>query len=247
MQPQMNLPKNLLVRAALVYVTAFILTIPIWWFALPKKNLIASNLFCAAVNSIFVQHLGYVWFTVAYVGHCFNFADASDVVPKRNVIRQLFKYSLNTGCWFLVNFWFLGPLLVERLNVATGGHCASKDLKPVSLGMQQCRNSTENVWLDGFDMLGHYYFLLTLSLLILHNGIHLPAGSELKHQGPRSKAVLTFIRALSAWLLTVWFLEYCVTSMFFHTVGERFAGLVGIPVAFAVIYIDQRVYPEIIE
>lgn len=240
----MNLPTNLVVRASLAYVAIFVVTIPIWWFALSKKLAVATNPLCAAVNSIFVQRYGYAWFTVAYMGHCFSFADAYDVVPTAVVACQGFKYLLNTFLWILVNFWFFGPLLVERLNVATGGHCGSKSPDLTDLSMHQCRADPDAIWIDGFDLLGHYYFLLTASLLLLSNRSYMPTVSERQNQGLRSRSVLSFVKMLTAWLLTVWVLEFCVTSMFFHTIGERFAGLVGIPVALIVLELNLRLFPK---
>lgn len=240
----MNLPKNPLIGASLIYAGIFVITIPIWILVLPEKRMISSNPFCEAVNSIFVQDLGYVWFTLAFTSHCFLFADANDVIPTPIVARQLLKYSLNTFCWVLVNIWCFGPLLVEKLNTATGGHCVGKNLQLVDMGMRKCRRSASNMWVDGFDLLGHYYFLLTLSLLLLHNRNNLPVLSDTATRSLRISAILMFVRALSAWLLMVWFLEFCVTSMFFHTVGERMAGLVGIPVIFMVLYVEKKVYPE---
>lgn len=240
----MNLPKNPLIGASLLYFGIFEITIPIWIFTQLKKHLVSSNPFLAAVNSIFVQDLGYVWFTLAFTSHCFLFADANDTIPTPTVVLQLLKYFLNTVCWIVVNIWWFGPLLVERLNRATGGHCIAKDLQIVDLGMQRCRHSANNSWVDGFDLLGHYYFLLTLSLLLLHNRSNLPfVSGETRSQ--RIIDILMFVRALSAWLLMVWFLEFCVTSVFFHTVGERMAGLVGIPVVFGVLYVEKKIYPEL--
>lgn len=239
----MSLSKNPLIGAALIYTGIFVITIPIWIFTRLEKHLVASNPFCAAVNTIFVQGLGYVWFTIAYTSHCFLFADDNDAVPTPIVALQLLKYFLNTLCWIVVNIWWFGPLIVERLNRATGGHCVGADLHPVDLGMQKCRHSAQNIWVDGFDLLGHYYFLLTLSLLLLHNRNNLPVVPGPETRSQRINAVLMFVRALSAWLLMVWFLEFCVTSLFFHTVGERLAGLVGIPVVFGVLFAAKKVYP----
>lgn len=234
------------IAPALVYAVVFVATIPIWFIFHSKSHVIAANTLCSAVNTIFVQGYGYVWFTLAYLGHCFAFADLQDRVPTPIAIRQVLKYALYVFWGITFNFWFLGPLLVERLNVATGGHCEG-EIKTANIGMHQCRASADYKWVDGFDLLGHYYFLLTLSLLLLDNIRNMPLSSSTEIQSDRIRKVLLLVRMLSVWLLTVWFLEYCITSIFFHTVGERMAGLVGIPVAYSVLYVDRLLWPSIEE
>lgn len=234
----MERPQDPLVLASLVYVAVFVVTIPVWWFALLAKHLIASNAFFSIVNSVFVQQYGYVWFTLAYMSHCFHFANHDNYVPVPVAARQLRRFLLNTGAWVVVNFWFFGPLVVERLNAATGGHCEENSVV-VAIGMHMCKDSTRYVWVDGFDLLGHYYFIVTLSLWLLHNRTNMPLAAERENVGSVSRSALSFVQMLSAWLLTVWFLEFCITSIFFHTVGERFAGLVSIPVVFGLLALDR--------
>lgn len=241
-----SLPQNLLALASLTYVFCFLVTIPMWWVMLLHKHVISSNPFFSAVNSVFVQQYGYVWFTLAYMGHCFNFADQNNQVPLHIALGQFLRYLLNTGAWIIVNFWCFGPLVVERLNRATGGHCEQSSIL-VDVGMRKCKENPQYVWEDGFDLLGHYYFIVTLSLWILYNRASIPLAVSRENMGHVARLVLSFVRMLSAWLLTVWFLEFCVTSVFFHTIGERLAGLVSIPVVYGLLGIDKRMFSGGIE
>lgn len=228
--------RNNLGRAPFYYVAVYIATIPFWAVLLPYKDRVAHNGLCAAVNSLFIQHYGYVWFTLAYMGHIFLFVEPNGKITYPVLARQSTKYALSMLFTIAFNSWFFGLLIVERLNVATGGHCS------VDLGMDDCRRDPAAVWQDGFDLSGHYYFLLTLGLLLWDNHMNRPRRGDIETQTKRLvHALQTLLQLLSTALLVIWSLEFCVTSLFFHTVGERAAGLVAIPIVYFVVWTGNAV------
>lgn len=219
---------RLVAHACVVYIAVFLLSIPVWYFAREYKNVVVGNSLMAGTNVVFVQSYGYVWFTAAYVSHVFLYINEQNRIPSPVMKQHGFKYLLVTLCYILVQRWCFGASIVERINVASGGHCDN----PL-WSMDQCKADPNAVWIDGFDLLSHYYILLSLSLMLWHN-----------RESVRTMVPSTTVWAKTAYLmlvpfcqflLSVWFLEFCITSIFFHTVGERFAGLIAIPLVWTVI------------
>lgn len=233
-------PRQPLAFAAQFYVATYVVTIPAWYFAHHYKHVIAQNGFCAFANALFIQHFGYAWLTLTYAAHVLSTGDSADVIPTAVVGNAAVKLALNALFTILAEKWFFGPLLIERLNVATGGHCIG-----LALRMEECRNTEGVKWIDGFDLSGHYFFIITLSMLLLDT---LPKVRDITSEtpeirGPKARRVYAVARPLIAFILTVWTLEFCVTSIFFHTVGEKAAGLVAIPISFLVVHGGDHWWP----
>lgn len=231
-------PQNRLVaQACVVYVAVFLVTIPVWCFATNYKQVVQHNWLMAATNVVFVQHYGYVWFTAAYASHVFLYIDEQNRIPTSVVTQHGFKYALITVCFILVQRWCFGASIVERINVASGGHCNEP-----RLSMVQCKLDPNAIWVDGFDLLSHYYLLLSLSLMLWHNRGSMYTAAP--YIGRGAKTAYLLLVPFCAFLLSVWFLEFCITSIFFHTVGERCAGLVAIPVVWAIIGAHHWLFPH---
>lgn len=224
-------------NASVVYVAVFIVSIPVWYYARAYRDVVLHNWLMAETNVVFVQLFGYVWFTAAYASHVFLYTDEQNRIPEAVLVQQAFKYALVTVCYILVQRWCFGAPIVERINVATGGSCD----RPF-LSMNQCKLDPEAVWVDGFDLLSHYYIILSLSLMLWHNrdSMHTMAPSTTTW----AKTADRLLKPFCGVLLAVWFLEFCITSTFFHTVGERFTGLVAIPVTWAVIGAHHCLFPS---
>lgn len=228
-------------RATALYTGIFLVSIPVWMVLLPHKHVIADNPICAFFNALFITHYGYVWFTLAFMGHMFQHVGPLGKVATPVVQRYIVKFVLYLAISIGIDGWFFGPLMVERLNVLTGGHCDSQ------LTMEECRADPYSNWIDGFDLSGHYLFLITLSLLVLSNigkTRELRNGDLEAQSGGVSNTVRVLqksVRTLCNWLLAIWFLEFCLTSVFFHTIGERAAGLIAIPIAFFIIWVGDLI------
>lgn len=220
------------VQAGAAHIAVFVATIPVWVFARRYGRAVQHNRLAAFANAVFVQHYGYVWFTAAHAGHVLLHTDQHNRIPSAAVARHALKYALVTACFVLVQRWCFGAPLVERINAASGGHC-----EPSPLPMAQCKRRADAVWVDGFDLLSHYYILVSLGLMLW----------DLRDARPVARAAVARVAQLvvvplSTFLLAVWFVEFAVTSIFFHSVGERLAGLVAIPVVAGTLVLDYWIF-----
>lgn len=208
-------PSNVLVLVAALFVGIYVCTIPMWAVFHRHKGAISNSILFLLLNTVFVQQVGYVWFTAAFAWRTYLQAER---------VANCVTYALNTAIGVVFHVWCFGPLIVERLNVASGGHCLIGS-EIMSISMHKCRSDPNAIWVDGFDLSGHYYFITTLCMLLVHNCIG-DAPADNVHKAAS---------ALCAVLVAVWVFEFWITSLFFHTILERLTGLVGIPIAFGVI------------
>lgn len=161
----------------------------------------------AAINNIFVQGYGYLWFTVA---------TAAVAVSNRMVMKW---YAVATIWVILVTRWFVGPSLFERLDILAGGWC--RGLGSAGSVPSKCAD-----WVSKFDASGHYFLILTMSTNLEGPGARQSAAGTLMARKWAQTAVSTVVIVL----LAIWYVEFVVTSLFFHTVAERTVGLVfGVP------------------
>lgn len=223
-----------------VYVGIYVLSIPLWYLLHPYRHWVRDSYYLASVNELFAESYGHVLFTFVYLSHVLLFVEDRNSIPTPVVMRQLLRYALATVLAYVVNSWFFGPSITDRINQYTGGWCEPTK----KLNLPQCKATVDNTWHDGFDLLSHYYMILTWSLLLLHNRVCILPALELARARVWEMLIYFWVESLTSFLLVVWLLEYCVTSLFFHTVGEKFAGLVAIPITLGIIHASEVVVAE---
>lgn len=159
-----------------LYPGTFIGTIPLNLILERYRPLAARNWLVRSVNEVFVKDKGYFWFTAVFLSYIFLY-QSNWRVPTKKVTFFLGDYSLNTVILTVTLVWFGGPLIFERVNVATGGHCQEReklendinvDVDPAKLGEFRC-NKLGYQWVNGFDCSGHFYLLVSVSLLLWRN------------------------------------------------------------------------------
>lgn len=188
------------------------------------------------VNHIFVQKYGYFWFTVAYLGNIFTYL-LDGRVPTRIVSYFLQKYSINTLVYILLTIWCFGELIIERINMWTGGHCVQE--MQIINDPKRC-SELMLPWINGFDLSGHYYFIVSTSMLLFPETIRVRALCVTgKSFGINRKFLKTAFILLTLILLAIWFSMFVVTSLFFHTILEKTIGiLMGVVIPLVIRHID---------
>lgn len=241
-----------LIRASQIFFAIFIISIPLTRYGAKHRSLISNSLFFQYLNTIFVTEYGVLWLTGVYWSYSIFSWASSEKLNIRYLANRLLKYILYLIFAVFFNAWFFGPLIVERLNVATGGHCTGTDTSIKS--MSQCISSPVSLWVNGFDLSGHYFFLITLSLLLVDTifsrkpsaGVSVSTTEEASFWKINLSLVKTFhiiaglIQRFTIALLALWLIEFCITSIFFHTLGEKASGLLGIPIALGVSFISDK-------
>lgn len=148
------------------YVIIYAVSIP-WYVFLHKfKDKVSENIVIAFLNQNLIVRYGYFLFTVAYFSEAITYSHSELKISRSNLLKVLRKYSIYTLCTVILLGWFFGPLLYERVNVITGGYCDAGTPGNEIAGQFQCIRIPGAKWIDGFDVSGHIYILLTMCLLL---------------------------------------------------------------------------------
>jgi len=178
----------------------FILTVPLH---LAFSGYEYNNPIMHLINYIFVNY-GYPIFTVLYGAFLYQ-----DLSHYRRYIKIYGSVSVLT---VVVFFWFFGPLIFDRIDIAAGGHC-SLEYNTV----YQCEWH-QGTWYYGFDSSGHYFMLLIFILTITNELIQ-------ERDRRRERIKMSVLTVLSCFTVLVWYTMFLVTSIFFHTFKEKVVGL----------------------
>lgn len=71
-----------------------------------------------------------------------------------------------------------------------------------------------------------------------------PSDIEEQHETPPDviQKARKAVAYLSGFFLVIWYFEFVITSIFFHTIVEKFFGLIGVPMALVTIHISDKVF-----
>lgn len=208
------------------FVGTFLITLPMSFVFHRYHRIIQQNWLNQWLNELFVAG-GYLWFSIAMASMLYyNYRKTSTWNTGCRNIAII--YGINTVVSMSCAIWLFGPCLFERIEVFTGGHCSGDD----SLTQYQCWDHDMD-WVPGFDTSGHYFLLISTSMLtidyVVKTGVlrMKPPARLLEAQTDVSdtkfrKVVLGYL----LFLVGVWYFEYLITSIFFHTVLERIMGMI---------------------
>lgn len=191
-------------------------------------------------NIIFVKR-GWFWTTVVYAFASWTCISTSQG-NKATMIRQsLTRYVSATLWWIIFSQWLFGMPLMDRVFLWTGGSCGITANTTIAepgfhrhLSSALCRTHGGE-WIGGYDPSGHI-FILTHGSLFLWFEI-LPLLNRLRPGAPLPlglKVTLVF--------LTIWWWMFLMTSVYFHSLGEKVAGLfLGYIEVVAVYLVAERI------
>lgn len=155
---------------------------------------------------------------------------------------------------------------MDKVFVYTGGKCANV-LSAAVAGMEAFFTATSSpavyesnkitsymcrrlkgTWQGGHDPSGHVFLLTHLSLYLFHEILPYWDWSRAQaavtnfrsHNGLVRELVLTLPHLVVALLIGLWWFMLLMTNIYFHSVGEKFVGLMFGFVAVAVVYYMPR-------
>ncbi|KAK6455584.1 Fat storage-inducing transmembrane protein [Scheffersomyces xylosifermentans] len=246
----------------LSYPVVFVVTLPFFYIFKGYSNYIANEPIISFLEDYIIKNYGYVWFSLVYFSFLLVYIQPDYTVPRKKKIQLIKWYGINSLFFFLTQTWFFGPSIFERINMATGGHCEIGGITREA----ECK-ANGGPWINGFDSSGHFYFLISISLLVwreflvhleIPSRIQLPNGSGIdlergifSNQNDRDglsdiqwdNIYVRIYRSTIMWIasafLGVWYFMYLITCIFFHTVPEKIVGtLCGVFVPLLVVYFD---------
>lgn len=172
-------------------------------------------------NRWFVK-LGWLWTTLAF-WLPYAFWPKSLHARRPKGFHVFVRYAAATLWWILFTQWCLGPPIMDRIFVLTGGDCQITSIngEVASAGVSTsaaCR-STGGSWRGGHDPSGHYFLLVHSSLLLTQE--FLPIADYAVHKAYGVPHVFK----VSLFVLSLWMWMFLMTSIYFHSLWEKITGL----------------------
>lgn len=105
---------------------------------------------------------------------------------------------------------------------------------PLYTTAEQC-SAHQGVWDKGFDPSGHYFLLITTSLITIDELIKLTPLDPKKYHKQIYNTLNRYVVYLGVTMIGIWYCLFVVTSIFYHTLWEKVVGFgVGFSIASAI-------------
>ncbi|KAF7724879.1 hypothetical protein EC973_000592 [Apophysomyces ossiformis] len=185
------------------------------------------------IFNVYFVKIGWFWVTVIYLAYLlFNHTN------ERRRMQGIVRYAFVTLYWYTMTQWLLGPSFIDRVFVATGGHCRAEQGMAVNgvFAQQACRKAGGR-WAGGHDVSGHCVLLIHSSLFLWEEiswlYYSIPAFQRHKQEGGwawRSLLAVFGVLILSWWMLVM-------TSVYFHGHHELISGCFFGLLGWAILYL----------
>lgn len=202
------------------------------------------------INRLFVKQ-GWLWTTLAVTMFYVLLARSRS---RPDFIRLIGRYAVATVSWVFFTQWFFGSPIMDKIFVATGGHCmvpqeasvlpqlfspdSTGALVSYGISSAQCR-ATRGLWRGGIDPSGHVFLLVhSMIYLFIEGSSQWESWSAFRQGWALAKRNNTFFGACLAFivnqphvillaLLALWWWMLLMTNMYFHSAVEKCGGLIG--------------------
>lgn len=216
-----------------LYLVTYIVTIVPSLLLKQYADNFSKNNVLSCINDILIERYAYLWFTIVYLSFLLAYCNDNWKINHDHVRRFSLTYFINTVFYIIFIRWCMGPLIFSRINMATGGICEGT----LSLTPHQCITNN-GTWINGFDVSGHFYVIISSSLLIGRECFTYISSHDnrVESQSISQLGVINKIHkyyrfyglvlvSVSICLVSAWFIMYLITCLFFHTPTEKFVGL----------------------
>ncbi|KAI8967305.1 Fat storage-inducing transmembrane protein [Mycotypha africana] len=197
-------------------------------------------------NQYFVK-IGWFWVTLAYFAYLWIVPfQRSPPARKRQVLTSgLLRYVFVTAYWYAMTQWLLGPSLIDRVFVWTGGRCMSllqdvehaAKLNAVS-HPHVCRNLGGR-WTGGHDVSGHCVLLIHASLFLWEelSWLFYDARPFLQWKRQTENRASYFVVLGNLALLALWWWMLLMTGVYFHGRMEIVSGILFGILGWVILYL----------
>ncbi|CCG23214.1 hypothetical protein CORT_0D03740 [Candida orthopsilosis Co 90-125] len=234
-----------------LYPIVYVISIPLALAFKRYNSYIGELWFVQFLELYIVRKYMFHWFSVIYVANLVEYENGRVSFPLKDpwTVDAIKVYLCNLIWLTILLEWCFGSPIFERISVATGAYCTVPEI----YREYQCEKSGGS-WVNAFDSSSHYTMLISNSLLtwrliLPHITSVLPsyisrasvivegdieAGSaqssisieDVTSRIGTSSSIFKKVAVLISLLfLTLWFISFCVTSVFYHTIPEKLVGL----------------------
>ncbi|KAJ2631143.1 hypothetical protein H4R22_002183 [Coemansia sp. RSA 1290] len=134
---------------------------------------------------------------------------------------SLARYAAATLYWLALTRWLLGPPLLDRIFVLSGGRChAGQPLAAASL--RECR-AAGGSWAGGHDVSGHCFLLIHSALFLAEEAV-VPLLAAARRAPPALAAARRAVLAAVLAVICAWVAILYATARYYHGAAELLSG-----------------------
>ncbi|KAG5420558.1 hypothetical protein I9W82_002439 [Candida metapsilosis] len=229
-----------------LYPIVYVVSIPLTLAFKRYNSYIGELWFVQFLEHYIVRTYIYYWFTLLYVANLIVVEVRRVSLPIKDpwTINSIKIYFCNLIWLALLLEWCFGSPIFERISVATGAHCTIPDI----YREYQCEKAGGS-WINAFDSSSHYTLLISNSLLIwrlvlpyigavlpqyvlrrrslVENDLEAGPGDRNENSTLAEDSIVKKVVVLVSLLFVfLWFISFCITSVFYHTIPEKLVGLI---------------------
>ncbi|KAJ2848483.1 hypothetical protein IWW36_003277 [Coemansia brasiliensis] len=131
------------------------------------------------------------------------------------------RYAAATLYWLALTRWLLGPPLLDRIFVLTGGTCHSE--QPLTAAsLRECR-AAGGSWAGGHDVSGHCFLLLHSALFLAEEAV-VPLLAAARRAPPALAAVRRAVLGAVLAVICAWVAILYATARYYHGAAELLSG-----------------------
>lgn len=173
------------------------------------------------IFNVYFVKLGWLWTTFLSLVH-FILIEWQFIDRDRRGRRALGRYIVATVYWYIMTQSFLGPSIVDRFFVATGGGCTITADNGISILQQSACRKLGGQWTGGHDISGHCVLLIHASLYLIEE-TRWYWDIKIRQSMVNTWRTNVAIGAVLS-LLFIWWWMVAMTSVYFHGHRELLSG-----------------------
>ncbi|KAL1930798.1 hypothetical protein VTP01DRAFT_10960 [Rhizomucor pusillus] len=173
------------------------------------------------IFNVYFVKLGWLWTTFLSLVH-FILIEWQFIDRNRRGRRALGRYIVATVYWYIMTQSFLGPSIVDRFFVATGGGCTIAADNGISILQQSACRKLGGQWTGGHDISGHCVLLIHASLYLIEE-TRWYWDIKIRQSMVNTWRTNVAIGAVLS-LLFIWWWMVAMTSVYFHGHRELLSG-----------------------
>ncbi|SMN19724.1 similar to Saccharomyces cerevisiae YDR319C YFT2 Putative protein of unknown function [Maudiozyma saulgeensis] len=199
-----------------------------------KGNLVWTILFIyLAIVQIYIHTQNFELLPTSSERHTRNFSLTDGNVgkyTKQYIIKYIIKNLLLFICF----------VVIDEIFIFTGGQCSSGDQNIGLHSAEECRK-TGGQWVGGFDISGHFCFLMNISLIlwcelyIYYNYVN-KKNIQNFMTGWITNGIIVILAVLMIWTMLLF-----ITAVYYHTLMEK---LLGCVLGYTCFYVMYQLIPD---
>lgn len=214
--------------ASILYPATVILAFLYSWLGNPPDSYFSNK---RNILNVYFVKIGWFWVTLVYFNYLY-IVRSKYLQDTKQFAQGALRYILMTLYWYIMTQQFLGPSIIDRIYVLTGGKCVSllQDVeiseKLATVLEQQVCKRLGGQWSGGHDVSGHCVMLIHASLFFWEElcWMFYSFDTFIKLKQRNRIQYLSTVAVLS--IAAIWWFMLFMTGVYFHGHFELVSGTI---------------------